>query len=676
MPALQQYQQLSAIHKIIIAALFSAVLLLFSIAGTHFKLFESLEDRSIDYRFLIRGEQAPEETPIVLVFVDDTSAMKYGFRSPTPRSLLAHLVNTLNDKGAKVIGLDFVLDRPHREADDLLLAKALQQANGKVVLARPEQQDGESDITRSQIQNTMPAFAEFVKEGYSGVRLGAGDIVRRMKVGFEDKQLSFVSQIYYHFTGTYPTLETAPDSTIPINFLGLPTRLSDAEPVFPVFAANEVSQLPDIFFQNKIVLVGSGIPDLGDIFLTPFSLEENGFLPMFGVELHAIVLDMLLRDRYLSEFPTSLFFVLLACYFFGAAICFFFLPIRWSLPCFVVVFFGWLTLTSATFSYTALIIPAILPITCLGILFACCLLVSNIAETKHSRFLKQTFKQYISPELVDQLVTNPKQINLGGETKNLTILFSDLEGFTSFSEKLKPRELVSLLNEYLGEMTDVLFKEKGTLDKYQGDAIMAIFGAPLEQPDHPIRACQTALHMQTALTKLNQQWEDLGRIQLKVRIGINTGIVVVGNIGSKDRYDYTVIGDEVNLASRLEGVNKMFGTSILISESTCDQLGNDYLTRELGRIVVKGKTQAITVYELISHASEPLDELQQNIHRLYQEGLENFYNQNFQAAQQIFTELVEKHQDPPADFMLYQAKLLIKQQPESDWQGEIFLYQK
>ncbi len=676
MPALQQYQHLSAIHKIIIAASFSAILVLFSAAGIYFKLFESLEDRSIDYRFLIRGEQTIEDTPLVLVFVDDTSAMEYGFRSPTPRALLAKLVNALNSKGASVIGLDFVLDRSHRKADDRLLAKAFQQAEGKIVLARPEQQDSETDVTRSQIKNTISSFAPFVKQGYSGVRLGSGDVVRRMKVGPEGAQHSFVSQVYHQFTTTYPELETAPDLTIPINFLGTPTRLSDANPVFPVFAANEVSQLPDILFQDKIVLVGSGIPDLGDIFLTPFSQVENGFLPMFGVELHAIVLDMLLRDRYLSEFPAGLLFLLLACYFFCSAVCFFFLPARWSLPCFILEFFGWLLLTSIVFSSVGLILPAILPITCLIILFVGCLLVTNIAETKHSRFLKQTFKQYISPELVDQLVNHPEQINLGGETKNLTVLFSDLEGFTSFSEKLKPRDLVLLLNEYLGEMTDVLFKEKGTLDKYQGDAIMAIFGAPLEQPDHAVRACQTALHMQTTLAKLNQQWKNLGQIQLKVRIGINTGVVVVGNIGSKDRYDYTVIGDEVNLAARLEGVNKMFGTSILISESTLQELGDNYITRELGRIVVKGKTHPITVYELISHVSQPLDEPKTAVHHLYQEGLSAFYKKNFEEAAQIFTKLVKTHQDPPADFMLYQAQLLITQQPEPNWKGEIILYQK
>ena len=190
--------------------------------------------------------------------------------------------------------------------------------------------------------------------------------------------------------------------------------------------------------------------------------------------------------------------------------------------------------------------------------------------------IKNAFQHYVTASVVNEILKNPEKLNLHGEERELTIFFSDIEGFTTMAEGMSPLEVVSLLNEYLTEMTDIIFKYDGLLDKYEGDAIMAIFGAPIDQRDHAIRSCKCALENQKALAKLRERWKAENKPMLRARIGINTGLVVVGNMGSKMRFDYTVIGDNVNLAARLETANKIFNTEILVSETTANLASENY----------------------------------------------------------------------------------------------------
>lgn len=202
--------------------------------------------------------------------------------------------------------------------------------------------------------------------------------------------------------------------------------------------------------------------------------------------------------------------------------------------------------------------------------------------------VKAMFSQYVSTSLVNELIANPDKLRLGGEEKSLTILFSDIAGFTSFSEGKTPEEVVTFINQFLDEMSESVLEFNGTLDKYLGDSVMAFWGAPVEIPDHAELACKCALDMKTRLEKLNEKW-NTGDAAVKMRIGINTGDVIVGNVGGKKRFDYTVMGDNVNLASRLEGANKIYHTSIMISESTYNKIKSKFFTRELDIIKVKGK---------------------------------------------------------------------------------------
>jgi adenylate cyclase len=224
-------------------------------------------------------------------------------------------------------------------------------------------------------------------------------------------------------------------------------------------------------------------------------------------------------------------------------------------------------------------------------------LLTLATEGKQRRFIRRAFGHYLSPAVIERVLADPSLLTLGGERREVTVMFIDLEGFTSIAEKLDAQTLASLLNEYLSRMSEVILEEQGTLDKYQGDAVMAFWNAPLDQRDHALRACRAALRCREKLVGLERDWlEKTGRAP-RIRIGVHTGVCVVGNMGSKQRFDYTVLGDTANLASRLEGVNKVFGTTALVSEETWSQAGGELSGREVGRVAVVGRAEPIRVFE-------------------------------------------------------------------------------
>jgi adenylate cyclase len=225
-------------------------------------------------------------------------------------------------------------------------------------------------------------------------------------------------------------------------------------------------------------------------------------------------------------------------------------------------------------------------------------------EGREKRRMKRLFGQYVSKDVYEELVANPGLARLGGHRRDMTVLFSDIRGFTTLSETGKPEDIVQTLNEYFTRMVDLVFLHKGTLDKFVGDMVMALFGAPLSDPQHADHAVETALDMVAELGKLNQKWKADGRPELDIGIGINTGPMIAGNIGSDAIMSYTVIGDAVNLGSRLESLNKQYGTRIIISDDTRQQLTGHYLFRPLGDVVVKGKTKAVAIFEVVGRADE------------------------------------------------------------------------
>lgn len=295
--------------------------------------------------------------------------------------------------------------------------------------------------------------------------------------------------------------------------------------------------------------------------------------------------------------------------------------------------------------------------------------VKFMSEESQKRYIKDVFSKYMAPRVVEELIKDPGKLQLGGELRNISIFFSDVAGFSSISEKLTPPQLVALLNEYLSEMTDIILKYEGTVDKYEGDAIIAFFGAPLAFEDHPQRVCLAAIDMKRRLAELREEWRKKGTFELKVRMGINTGDAVVGNMGSKQRMDYTMMGDAVNLASRLEGANKYYGTYTMISESTYDRVKDIVEARELDLIRVVGKEEPIKVYELLGKKGTLPGYMYEMLSK-YNEGLQLFRNRQWDDAISAFKAgLRIVPDDGPCKTYIERCKEFSKTPPPKKWDG-------
>jgi adenylate cyclase len=327
----------------------------------------------------------------------------------------------------------------------------------------------------------------------------------------------------------------------------------------------------------------------------------------------------------------------------------------------IIVATGYVGLNYYLFSRQGLQLEVFYPLGLIALVFLGVTSQRFLAEEEERKRIRKAFESYVAPTVVQEMLKHPEQLRLGGERREISILFSDIRGFTTMSEKLDPEALVSLLHDFLNPMSNIIINQGGTIDKYMGDAIMALFGAPLLQPDHPHRACRAALEMAASLAALNQEWTAQGRPPLKIGVGVNTGPVAVGNMGSDRLFDYTAVGDNVNLASRLEGLNKYYGTHILVSQTTAASLGNGFILKDVDQVRVKGKAQAARIYALLGEG-EPDPELARYLelyHRalaLYREGrfAESLaaFGQVMEvrpgdAAGQRYAALAQKHLDNP-----------------------------
>lgn len=413
---------------------------------------------------------------------------------------------------------------------------------------------------------------------------------------------------------------------------------------------------PDAF-RDAYVFFGFSAPGLFDLRPTPMS----GIYP--GVEINATMLDNLLANDFIRPVPAyvvigiTLLISLLA----GLATS---SVSGISKSAMVYVFFIAAPVILCLMAYrNGFWLPLVVQETGVALTLVSAGLIYYTTEGRQKMFIKNAFKQYLSPAVIEELIQHPEHLKLGGERRILSIFFSDLEGFTGISEKLDPEGLTGMLNEYLSAMTDIIQEEGGTVDKYEGDAIIAFWNAPLEQADHARRCVRAALRCQTRLAEMGPIFrERLGK-ELKMRIGINSGLAIVGNMGSHTRFDYTMIGDAVNLASRLEGINKQFGTYTIISQSTKEQMDDAFPVRELAKIVVVGRREPVVVYEpLLADAVAA----RQKMLTRFSEGLALFYKGNFAGAEAVFSELAEA--DPAARVYVNKCRQMIEKMPE-EWQG-------
>jgi len=442
-----------------------------------------------------------------------------------------------------------------------------------------------------------------------------------------------------------------------INFLG-PAK------TFPHYSISDIlhGRLSPDLFKDKIVLVGATATGIYDMRVTPFSAVYP------GVEIHANVIDNILHQNFLTHSGWTKFIDICLIILLGLAVGIAIPRARagQGVLFIVVLLAAFVAANTYLFGRYNIWLNLIYPALTMMTIYLAITVYRYMTEEREKKKIRGAFQYYLTASVITEMLKDPSKLKLGGDKKDLTVLFSDIRGFTTISEKLTPEELVHLLNEYLTAMTDIVFKYDGLLDKYMGDAIMAVYGAPLDQPDHRMRACRTALDMIDELKILQQKWSDEGRPVLDIGVGINSGDMVVGNMGSQMRFDYTVMGDSVNLGSRLEGINKEYGTNIIISEYTYEGVKDELVCRELDSVRVKGKKLPVKILELICDRKDIGKH--EAFLRLFEEGLEKYKQARWDEAISAFEKVLElRRDDPPSLLYIQRCKDLKECPPDQPW---------
>jgi adenylate cyclase len=451
-----------------------------------------------------------------------------------------------------------------------------------------------------------------------------------------------------------------------INYLG-PAR------TFPHYSISDViaGRIPPEKFKGKIVLAGATATGIYDMRVTPFGAVYP------GVEIHATVIDNILRGNFLIHSGWTKFLDICTIVVVGLIMGFAVPRLRAvaGIVLSLALIAAFVLVNTGIFIRFNVWMNMIYPVLTMLAIYLGITVYRYVTEEREKKKIRGAFQYYLTASVVNEILKDPSKLKLGGDKKHLSVMFSDIRGFTSISEKLTPEELVHLLNEYLTAMTDIVFKYDGLLDKYIGDAIMAVFGAPLDQPDHASRACRVALEMMEKLRELRAKWAAEGRPDVNIGVGINSGDMVVGNMGSEMRFDYTVMGDSVNLASRLEGTNKEYGTNIIISEFTYEIVKDGFLCRQLDAVRVKGKKKPVCIYELLGLAADA-PQWQEFLDR-FEAGLELYRQGRWDGAITAFESALEiRPEDYTAKMYIDRCRSLEEHPPEGEWDGVFTMTKK
>jgi adenylate cyclase len=617
---------------IIIALIVAVTLSIMHFA--HARFFDVLEEKTLDLRFTLRGKVAPGPETVIAA-IDEKSINKLG-RFPWPRSVWGRVVDRLTEEGAKVIAFDVFFTEPENVESDDLFRDAIRRS-GRVVLPVVFDFEGrfkESGFTDKKLDVMTPSAYAVIKhadEPFSPLRAkmvlptlfrfssSAEAMAHINMISDDDGTLRWEILAIEYQGDYYPPigLQAARlyrglgpesmaldfrggvsfgDTVIPtdeygrmlINYRG-PNR------TFSMYSISDILDrtLPAGTFKDKIVLIGATAIGIFDLRVTPFSTN------MAGIEKHASVVDNILRGDFIRRSDTAVIILI----FVFAIVLGLTLPqlgAKAGVALFLVLFGGYLVFVYYLFTAQGIWFNLVYPASALFFGYTSQTAYRFFMEERRARDIRKMFSSYVSKRIVDELIRDPSKAKLGGDRKEITVLFSDIRGFTSFSEKHQPEEVVSQLNEYLGAMTDIVFEYEGTLDKFIGDAIMALWGAPIGQPDHAERACRCAISMIEKLKELQGKWAAEGKYVIDIGIGINTGGMVVGNMGAPGKkMDYTVIGDNVNLGARLESLTRQYNNHIIISEYTYAKVENLVEVKELGSVTVKGKQLPVVIYDLV-----------------------------------------------------------------------------
>jgi len=659
-----------------------------------------LENAAYDTWFNLRGTiERPEE--IVLVAIDIESEESLG-RYPWERTHHATLIRNLARAGVKVVAFDATFADVFPDQDPIL-RRAIEET-GIVILGAKTAVNIRSQAVTVRLEEPAPELRDAAPYGIVDIHPDVVDqVVREYPIAhYYQRGTLQVPQLGVQALKMYlgiPLSDTVavtprgwrlgeidiprgPSGNMLISYTGLRGHITTYSYVSIVDDAEtdigdwDFDAFEDLLAEDrlrgKMAFVGSTVPEHQDLRATPFAAEEGtaGAILTPGVEIHANAVDTILKQRFIRA--TSPGFDLLLIILAGILVTLLTARLRARAGgvaglgiVAVLLAAGWIC-----FRAFSLWVPVISPVIAAVLAYSGSTVALYLAEQQEKKRIRGMFQQYVAPSVVSELLAHPELLDLGGEEREATVLFCDIAGFTNISEGLSPTELVRLLNDYLTDMTEIVYQFNGIIDKYQGDAMMAEFGVPVPHPDHALQSCLAAIEMQRRLTDMRQIWKEEGRPELHSRIGINTGPMLVGNLGSNHIMDYTVMGDNVNLASRLEGVNKVYGTIICISESTYDQLQGELICRELDLIRVKGKQQPVRIFEVLETVDHGIPGGRYSMLERYEMALMFYRDQRFPDALELFTELHEiDPDDGPTRVGKMRCEAYVENPPPPDWDG-------
>lgn len=658
------------------------------------QILKPLELMAYDLRFRLRGPVSPLEE-ILIVKIDEKSVRDFNRKiSEWPRSYYAGAIKNLKEAGAELIVMDMDLSKPsfNGKGEDEVLAGAIYDANN-LVLARY--------ITQGQHVLPMSSFRNGeVGEGFINNLVDPDGVLRSIplvslemdeETGSLAPHLSLsleTARLYLYPNETHPLDLSSPDlfkmADISIPYPEGKMMINYAGPsgTFKSISFSDIynKKFDEPSVKGRIVLIGNTHPAYHDYFMTPFiatnlspvSFEakeviKEASIEMPGIEIHANAIQTILKKGFI-KMPDKR--VMLSLIVLSGIICTFIFILLDVKPVLALVYYIFLSAMIVYVSYILFgryqIMVEIVPLEgILSFAYVTGVAYHRVLAMREKAQVTRTFGHYVSYQVVDRLLKEPELVRLGGEKKELTVLFSDIRGFTTISESLDPESVVNLLNEYLTAMTKIVFKYDGVLDKYMGDAIMAFYGAPIEMADHADKACLTALEMIEELKELQVKWKETGVPVIDIGIGINSGQMVVGNMGSDVRFDYTVMGDSVNLGSRLEGTNKQYGTRIIVSEFTRKIINSKLNFRELDLVRVKGKKEPVRIYELMSEK-----DAQPSFLEAFERGLTSYREMDWDGAESLFQQALSvKPEDGPSSIYIKRCLEYKKTPPSADWDG-------
>ena len=709
----------------------ASVLILTQDIVFEFLPFKRAELSLIDLRFQQRRQtRIRDSSEVIIVEISQESFKSLPERWPWPKSYFTRVVRNLQRAGASAIGIDLVLSStdPIHQIGDEEFRHVLDTSESIVLAGRVESQERFYTL-REKYENYGNNFIDDrTRFGIVNVFTDDDGVLRRymplifdpaqqrhlptfsmalLNAYFEQSPI-YVSEIksrsFYYRGRHIPKYDESsflinyygPSSTFPrIKFVDV---LDDHEfrtleedtlgEEVNTFDDPNFGYLYDGTFKDKIVLIGSTMPEDKDLFpVTIGQGRREGDNQMYGVEIHANVIQSVIDRNFImrQSFWITVLVVIglsLFTFVFIAGL----KAIRTKYSSLIEIYAVVIILSELFLIYWAslrvfaeynFLTDMTSPFLAVVMSYMGSTVYNYATERRQKLMIKNMFSQYVNRDVVNELVEHPEKLTLSGARRELTVMFTDIENFTTLAEKTKAEELVAILNGYLDVMTSIIFNNRGTLDKYEGDAIMAFWGAPIPQSEHALLACKTAIQMQDAVIDIRRKWKEAGRANLNVRIGVNTGEMIVGNIGGHVKYEYTVIGDSVNLGARLEGANKQYRTNIMISENTYRKVQSQVFVRELDMLVVAGKTEPIRVYVLLGMLDGHVPSNILQFTEYYSAGLKLYRKREWKEAIDKFEKALGlRPEDYPSHIYIERSHIYQASPPPDDWNGIFILRSK